>query len=93
MKKPLDEQAAIAVMSMGEALSELSHLRQVIVICSPNRDVGDTIADKLIQVRDKVLVMDGDEYEELAEELKNGKVPDTCQIVPPLWGEKTDYTD
>lgn len=80
------------MVSMGHALSELSHLRQVIVQCR-HRDDSDPIVDKLIRVRDKVLVTTIDEYDTLVGELKNGKVPEFCPILPPLWVEKPESAE
>lgn len=91
MQMSLIKEVAIAAMSMDQALSGLSHLRQVIVQC--RHQISDVVKEKLIRVRDKVLVVTIGEYDKVAKELKNGKISHTCPIRSPLWVEKPDKTD
>ena len=85
----MEETALIAV---GQELTDLPHLRQVIVH-SNSFDARTLVAAGLTLVRDKLLVMETDPYKQLTKKLQDGEVPNDCPIVPPLWVPKLESED
>ena len=73
---------------MDQALSELSRLQQIILVC-PIRDGCSVFVNTLSRVKDQVLLMTATEYQALVAELRGGSVRDGCPIVPPLWVEES----